>query len=198
MSELPLPSRRYPASPSQVVSQESHFGHLQQSQLVGRSSGFNSTYNGGGPFVNTTPIKESTSFPRAASNTSGGSQRLGHLGLSSGVENENRRLREQISAMQKKLDKEDAIIFQLMKRIGDLENTTRANDADKSSQSGTSNSYSIDHDAYPMSSLWERSRPASDLAYTPYGDAESISMTPSPHQHVKQSPGTTILPPRQV
>eukprot|EP00804_Cyclotella_cryptica_P006180 CCRYP_015267-RA/>CCRYP_015267-RA protein AED:0.48 eAED:0.48 QI:0/-1/0/1/-1/1/1/0/71 len=42
-----------------------------------------------------------------------------------------------------------------------------------------------------MSSLWERSRPASDLAYTPYGDAESISMTPSPHQHVKQSPGTT-------
>ncbi|KAL7483377.1 hypothetical protein ACHAW6_009028 [Cyclotella cf. meneghiniana] len=194
--------------------QDSPFGHLQQPLLVGGSSGFNGTYGGSSQVVSNTPIKESTSFPSAASNVSGGinlgllnnpnfasnssPQAVGGLGtsaFSSGVENENRRLREQIGSMQKKLDEKDAIISQLMKRIGDLENSTRANDADKSSHSGASNSYSMDPDAYAMSSLWERSRPASDIAYTPYADAESISMSPSPHhQHsniVKQSPSTT-------
>jgi hypothetical protein len=126
-------------------------------------------------------------------------QAVGGLGISafsSGFENENRRLREQIGVMQKKLDEKDAIISQLMKRIGDLESSTRANDADKSSHSGASNSYSMDQDAYAMSSLWERSRPASDIACTPYADAESVSMSPSPHQQhsnviAKQSPSTT-------
>jgi hypothetical protein len=133
---------------------------------------------------------------------------MGISAFSSGVENENRRLREQLNAARKKLEEKDAIISQLMKRIADLEHTTNtsssAGEVTKNNVSGI-RSYSMDRDSYAMSSLWDHSRPASDVYApssfhanrSPSADAESISMSSPPQQLsvttiMKQSPNTTI------
>lgn len=81
-------------------------GHLHQPMLVGG------------------PINESTSTSSSPLMGSGGPQQI--IGTSSGAfssgrEAENRRLREQLGSMERKLEEREAIISQLMKRIGDLE-----------------------------------------------------------------------------
>jgi hypothetical protein len=211
--------------------QDSPFGHLQQPMLGGGSTGF--SHSGSGAFMNAAAIKESTSFNSINSGLSGidrvgnsGGGEFGNTGInnlsssprassgmgisafSSGVENENRRLREQLNAARKKLEEKDAIISQLMKRIADLEHTTNtsssAGEVTKNNVSGI-RSYSMDRDSYAMSSLWDHSRPASDVYApssfhanrSPSADAESISMSSPPQQLsvttiMKQSPNTTI------
>ncbi|KAL3790610.1 hypothetical protein ACHAWO_008090 [Cyclotella atomus] len=218
--------------------QDSPFGHLQQPMLGGGSTGF--SHSGSGAFMNAAAIKESTSFNSINSGLSGidrvgnsGGGEFGNTGInnlsssprassgmgisafSSGVENENRRLREQLNAARKKLEEKDAIISQLMKRIADLEHTTNtsssAGEVTKNNVSGI-RSYSMDRDSYAMSSLWDHSRPASDVYApssfhanrSPSADAESISMSSPPQQLsvttiMKQSPNKTITPfPRPV
>lgn len=220
---------------------ESSFGHLQQPVLGPTNGGgaLNSNHSWNGALFSNAAIQESTSFNSGNSAMSGRnlqsgrnssssssnrnypiSSPLGHsngIGKSAflpGVENENRRLREQIGAMQKKLEEKDAIISQLMKRIGDLESTS-AFGVFESKKSSSVRSHSMDQDSYNMSLLWDHSRPASDVCAStihtnhsptrelhnanPSPDAESFSMSSSPHNihptttnvKSKQSPNTT-------
>jgi hypothetical protein len=187
--------------------------------------------------MNAAAIKESTSFNSANSGMSemnrvgnlgggggGGFVNVGNNNLSSSprdiglsafstrVENENRRLREQLNAAQKKVEEKDAIISQLMKRIADLEHSHAISSINGSaprevtSKTNGIRSYSMDQDSYAMSSLWDHSRPASDVYApapsfhanrSPSADAESISMSSPPHHLsvktiTKQSPITTL------
>ena len=183
--------------------QESSF-HLQQPMLGSSTTGYSN--HSGSVAVGPSAIQETASLNSGSNGTrvggSGGGSNINNLpnssprgnnggisAFSSGVEHENRRLREKMGMMQKKLEEKDAIISQLMKRIADLENS-RTNESNKSHRS-----YSVDQDSYAMSSLWDHSRPASEL-YTssfhahspPSGDAESISMSSPPHTIAKQSP----------
>ena len=217
---------------------ESSFGNLQQPVLgntpTNGGGALNSNHSWNGALFSNTPIQEATSFNSGNSAMSGGnlqrgrnssssssnrnnpissprgnSNGTGRSAFSPGVENENRRLREQIGGMQKKLEEKDAIISQLMKRIGDLENS-------ESNKSSSVRSYSMDQDSYNMSLLWDHSRPASDVYATTIHnshrspskelqssnfspDAESFSMPSPPHNILptttnvksKQSPNTT-------
>lgn len=206
--------------------------HLQQPMLGGGSTGFNS-HSGSSAFMNAAAIKESTSFNSANSGMSGlngvgnsgcgggfgnvsnnnlssSPRGIGLSAFSSGVENENRRLREQLNAAQKKVEEKDAIISQLMKRIADLEHShavaSISGSAPREVNSKTNGirSYSMDQDSYAMSSLWDHSRPASDVYApapsfhanrSPSADAESISMSSPPlsvKTITKQSPITTL------
>ena len=147
-------------------------GHIQQPMLIGG------------------PIHETLSFNSSQfdNNVGLGTPRSGRGGLSafsSGVgDAENRRLREQLSLMKKKLEEKDAIISQLMKRIGDLElnnstttkQTHHVNTSFNMEQSNphgglaTPSSASTSllsgrsagngSETYEMRSLWDQSQPA--------------------------------------
>eukprot|EP01082_Thalassiosira_pseudonana_P002975 g3710.t1 g3710 contig12:2624319-2626748(-) len=192
--------------------QDSTFGHVQQPMLGGGGFG-----GGGGG----TSIKETTSFGNSSAtsglgggglNTSSatprgsGNNNAAGSAFSPAMHSENRRLREQLIAMQKKLEEKDGIISQLMKRIGDLESSGGSHSvpATPRSASGINTSYAMEPDSHALNSLWDRSRPASEMMYsqfpqrTPSADTESAMSSSSPHHGstihnpvAKQSPNTT-------
>jgi len=117
----PYPLRQSPSQMSQMsgITTPSCFpqefqmtptGHLQQPLLVG------------GPI-----LENASSHNSVAKNNIGGGVEhvggaiVGSSAFSPGMEAENRRLREQLGSTKKRLEEKDAIISQLMKRIGDLE-----------------------------------------------------------------------------
>ncbi|EJK73121.1 hypothetical protein THAOC_05274 [Thalassiosira oceanica] len=103
----------------QVPSQSNNnrgLGHLQQPMLVGVTIEEAASFEG-----NTCSSNTPSNMPRDPN-----SLEFGSSALESTLENENARLREQLSTMSKRVEEKDAIISQLMKRIADLESTERA------------------------------------------------------------------------
>lgn len=161
--------------------------HLQQPVL--------GLVGGGGGMISSSPSFGNTSTTSAFScvpSTPSSAVQVGMAksAFSPGVEAENRRLRDQLTSMQQKLDEKDAIISQLMKRISDLE-------ANRGMQ----------QDSSAMSALWEHSQPAFQTngggeSYYPFPmrtnshdtDFSSTSSNQNrmnPLGAVKQSPTTT-------
>ena len=112
--------------------------------------------------------------------------------FSSGAESENRRLREQLGNMTKKLEEKDAIISQLMKRIGDLEAMQSAFSTDVPADNLAPTPASGAGDSFALSTLWDSSQqhgafpPATGRSFdmgSPRGSAPgSRSVGPSPRQ----------------
>ena len=103
----------------QVPSQSNNnrgLSHLQQPMLVGNTIEEAVSFEG-----NTCNSNTPRSMPRDPNPFEFGSS-----AIESTAETENKRLREELSSMSKRVEEKDAIISQLMKRIADLESTERA------------------------------------------------------------------------
>lgn len=127
MSAITTPScfpQEFNVAPTSA--QSNTIGHLQQPMLVG------------GPIQEIYETASTGSSPHPGVGIGGGNaqgvgsgeigagQNLNSSAFSSGRDLENRRLREELSAMNKRMEEKDAIISQLMKRIGDLESMNRS------------------------------------------------------------------------
>ena len=161
-------------------------GHLQQPVLGGGVSGMGGGILSSPSFGNTSTTSGVSGMPSTP--MQGG---MGGSAFSPGVEAENRRLRDQLSTVQQKLDEKDAIISQLMKRISDLEA-----------------SRIIQSESLAMSALWDHSQPAFHTSggiegYSQFptrtnsADESAISTNSSSNPHpinsfgvTKQSPNT--------
>ncbi|KAL7545709.1 hypothetical protein ACHAWF_009060 [Thalassiosira exigua] len=139
--------------------------HLQQPLLVG------------GPIYETYEMGSAGSSPRRGGPIGAG-QPLAVIpsssAFSSGIESENRRLREQVDEMKKKLEEKDAIISQLMKRIGDLE--TMNSDPSRLSRDRPLDDTSSHHS--------QQSHLSRNLVATPSSVSTSLHSARSGSQHV--------------
>jgi len=173
-------------------------GHLQQPMLVG------------GPIPECTSSTSSRNMNgqvRTGLGSGSGLIGSGSAFTSPGMESENLRLREQLGSLKKKLEEKDAIISQLMKRIGDLENrnTTVGMSVAQAHQVNTSlepqnmgvitapstvstSLHSVGarstgaSDPTHLSSLWEHSQPA----------VSGSASTSSFHRHAFQTTSTSV------
>jgi hypothetical protein len=131
---------------------------------------------------------------------------IGISAFSSGVEADNRRLREQLGKLTQRLDEKDAIISQLMKRIGDLElmsfsaargaalayqsNSTPINQSPRGGAQSYSSSGQLSVPANSITARLARSTSSLETESanlsTPKPAVESIVLEPS-HQHTIQN-----------
>lgn len=183
------------------------FIQLQQPMLIG------------GPIPES--CSRSSSVDEVVMNVGGGDNvgsgpGIGISAFSSGVDTENRRLRDQLGKLTQRLDEKDAIISQLMKRIGDLElmsysaargtalayqsNLTTINQSPRGGAQSYSSSGQLSVPATSITARMARSTSSLETESanlsTPKPAVDSIDLEPShPHKNqrgnVKSSPITT-------
>ena len=183
------------------------FIHLQQPMLIG------------GPIPES--CSRSSSVDEGVLNVCGGDivgsgPGMGMSAFSSGVDTENRRLRDQLGKLTQRLDEKDAIISQLMKRIGDLElmsysaargtalayqsNSTTINQSPRGGAQSYSSSGQLSVPATSITARMARSTSSLETESAnlsmPKPALDSIDLEPShPHKNqrgnVKSSPLTT-------